>query len=323
MRFWRRCKLRTPALAGVLLCAILLLGCAVPPQTRAILQEWPERLPPAAELSHVPFVAQDDHLCGPASLSMVAQAAGLNVGMRELTPQVYLPGRQGALQVEMLVAARRHGLIPYPLPGLLPALLEQVAVGRPVLVLQNLAFDGAPLWHYAVLIGYDLAAGEVVLHSGVTARLRMRMSVFERTWARAGHWAVLAVQPQDMPTGVDEQAWSVAVAALERVHPEAGRRGWQALLGQHPGHRVAMFGLGTTAHALADPEAARHAFAETVRRHPDFADAWHNLALVLLEAGDRSGAREAIDRAVAIGGPRRAAYLSLQQRVAEVSPGTR
>mgnify|MGYP001413875583 CR=1 FL=1 len=323
MRLRRRRHLRTPALAGVLLCAILLLGCAAPPQTRALLQERPERLVPVAELFHVPFVPQDDHLCGPASLSMVAQAAGMNLSMQELTPQVYLPGRQGALQVEMLVAARRNGLIPYPLPGMLPALLEQVAAGRPVLVLQNLAFDATPLWHYAVLIGYDLAAGEVVLHSGVTARQRMRMSVFERTWARAGHWAVLVVQPQDMPAGLDQQVWSVAVAALERVHPEAARRGWQALLGQHPGHRVAMFGLGTTAHALADIEAARHAFAETVRRHPDFADAWHNLALVLLEQGDRSGAREAVDRALAIGGPRRAAYLSLQQRMAEASQGPR
>jgi hypothetical protein len=30
-------------------------------------------------------------------------------------PQVYLPARKGSLQVEMLAAARRHGLVSYQL----------------------------------------------------------------------------------------------------------------------------------------------------------------------------------------------------------------
>ncbi|TNF59079.1 MAG: tetratricopeptide repeat protein [Burkholderiales bacterium] len=323
MSLRRSCLPRTPALAGVLLCAALLTGCAAPPQTRALAQDWPTGLPAAADLAHVPFVAQDDHLCGPASLSMVAQAAGLDLGMQELTPQVYLPGRQGALQVEMLAAARRNGLVPYRLPGRLPALLEQLAAGRPVLVLQNLAFETSPLWHYAVMVGYDRAAGEVVLHSGTTERQRMRLSVFERTWARGGHWAVLAVQPQDMPAGLDAQTWAEAVAALERVNPAAARRGWQALLGHSPGDRVALFGMGTTAHALSDPGAARDAFAEAVRLHPDFADAWHNLALVLLGQGRWQEAQDAIDRAVGIGGPRQPAHLALQQRIREARPALR
>ncbi len=61
----------TPALAGVVLCVLLLAGglsgCAVPPQTVALQQTWPEALPPRVLLERVPFVAQDDHLCGPAT----------------------------------------------------------------------------------------------------------------------------------------------------------------------------------------------------------------------------------------------------------------
>lgn len=310
----------TPALAGVLLCLALLAGCAAPVQTRGLQEQWPVSLPETVLLSHVPFVAQDDHLCGPASLSMMAQAAGRQVTMQELTPQVYLPGRQGALQVEMQAVARRHGLVAYPLAPRLDALLEQLANGRPVLVLQNLALSSSPLWHYAVVIGYDRSAGEVTLHSGTTERLTMRLSVFERTWARADHWALLVLGPSDLPASADVRTWTTAVAALERADVASARKGWQAALQRWPGERVALFGLGTTAYALGDRDGARSAFEETVRSHPDFADAWHNLALVLHEQGRGAQAGEAIKRAIGLGGQRVDEYRLLQQKILAKAP---
>ena len=106
MKSWRlRCS--TPALAGVVLCGLLLTGCATPPQSAALQRTWPAQLPQAVLLDQVPFHPQEDLLCGPATLAMVAQAAGASATPEQLTPQVYLPGRQGALQTEMLAAARR------------------------------------------------------------------------------------------------------------------------------------------------------------------------------------------------------------------------
>ena len=100
----------SPALAGLVLCAALALGgCATAPQMAALERAWPAAWPDQVLLGTVPFFAQDDHLCGPAALAMVAQAAGRSVTPQQLTPQVYLPGRQGALQVEMLAATRRQG----------------------------------------------------------------------------------------------------------------------------------------------------------------------------------------------------------------------
>ena len=57
------------------------------------------------------------------------------------------------------------------------------------------------------------------------------------------------------------------------------------------------------------------AYAATVRAHPDFADAWNNLAQVRLELGQLPQAREAVRRAVALGGPRQADYLKLQATI--------
>lgn len=299
-----------------------LSGCALPPQTVALQQAWPDALPSRVLLEQVPFVAQDDHLCGPAALSMVAQAAGVAVTMQSLTSQVYLPGRQGALQVEMLAAARRQGLVAYPLAPRLDALLAQVAAGHPVLVLQNLAVDAAPLWHYAVLIGYDRAQGDVVLHSGVTARQRMRLSVFERTWARADHWALRVTPPAEVPPQADPFVWGQAVAALERVDAAAASLGWSAALKRWPDElrtrRLALLGLGTTAHALGQLELAEQAFERATREQPDFADAWNNLAQVLMEQGDVVAAQAAIARAIALGGPRLPAYRSLQDQITRI-----
>lgn len=78
----------TPALAGVVLCAALLAGCAAPPQVAQLQRDWPSGLPARTLLSRVPFIPQDDFLCGPATLAMVAQAAGRQVTADQLTPQV-------------------------------------------------------------------------------------------------------------------------------------------------------------------------------------------------------------------------------------------
>lgn len=312
-----RARPATPALAGVVLCAALLLGgCATPPQTAALQRDWPAQLPARVLLDQVPLLAQPgDDLCGPASLAMVAQAAGRPVSVDELTPQVYLPGRRGALQVEMMAATRRHGLVPYPLAPELDALLRELAAGQPVLVLQNLSLPMAPVWHYAVAVGYDRASGELILHAGQTERQRLPLSTFEHTWARSGRWALRVAVPQAIPVTAQADDWARAVAALERVDARAAQAAWAAALQRWPGHRASLLGAGNTAYALGQREQAGQAYAETVRLHPDFADAWNNLAQVRLEQGHKAQALEAIARAVALGGPRLADYRALQAQI--------
>lgn len=312
----RRSRHTTPALAGVVLCVLLWLsGCASTLQGAFFDEGWPARWPERVVLGAVPFFPQDDHLCGPSSLAMVAQAAGKRITPQELTPQVYLPGRQGALQVEMLAAARRQGLVPYVLAPELSALLDEVAAGHPVLVLQNLSLPVSPLWHYAVVIGYDRARQEILLHSGTTARLPMRLATFEHTWARSGRWAVRVTSPAQLPVGARPDAWASAVAALERVDAGAAYTAWHTGLQQWPDHRISLLGLGNAAYGLGLRERAAQAYEAATQAHPDFADAWNNLAQVRLELGQLQAARVAVERAVALGGPRLTEYRVLQQTI--------
>jgi hypothetical protein len=128
----------SPALAGFFVAvAIWLTGCATP-QVGQLAQQWPSDLSQLALLTSVPFFPQEDHECGPAALAMVLRSAGLPVEPEQLVSQVYVPGRQGTLQTELLVSARRHGLPAYVLQPEVAAVLREVAAGHPVLVFQNL-----------------------------------------------------------------------------------------------------------------------------------------------------------------------------------------
>ena len=311
----RTLTLKTLAAAGVFVCALLLLtGCASP-QMIGLEQHWPQDLPSQAELKDVAFFPQEDHECGPASLATVFQSAGVAVTPEQLLDQVYLPGRQGSLQVEMQAATRRNGLSAYVLTPDVQSVLHEVAAGNPVLVLQNLSLPFYPVWHYAVVIGYDRDKNVVILHSGRTARMEMSLFTFERTWARSGYWAMVALPPQRLPATASPEAMAQTLAALERVHPVAARTAYASALKKWPDQRTLLLGAGNTAYALRDLPAAQLAYQTAVAAHPDFADAWNNLAQVLLDQGQRTDAARAIAKAVALGGVRLSAYLELQAQI--------
>lgn len=304
-----RLNVKTPATAGVLLLSVALLGGCAAPQTGALRAENPAGLAQREELASVPFFPQERYQCGPAALATALASAGIDASAEGLVSQVYVPGRGGSLQAEMLAAARRHGLVAYPLAPRLEDLLREVATGTPVIVLQNLALDAAPVWHYAVVVGFDRSEREeVVLRSGTTRRLVMSLSTFERTWARSDHWAMVATAPGRLPATASEERYVAAAIALEWVSPPAARGAYRSALGRWPQNLPARIGLGNTAYTAGDLTAAEAAYRQATRDHPDSGDAWNNLAQTLLDLGRRAEAETAARQAVSLGGPRGAAY---------------
>lgn len=293
---------RLAAAALVLAAAAGSSGCALlaePPQTAALLAHTPAGLPQRMELSRVPFFPQAPYHCGPAALATVLADAGLAAEPERLADAVFLPSRQGSLQLEMLGGARRQGAVATLLPGELGSLLRELAAGHPVVVLQNLGLDFAPLWHYAVLVGYDLPARELVLRSGEVERERMSLRTFEHTWARAGHWAMAVLPPGQLPvTARLADAVQASLGFARVAAPTAQVQAWRALAERWPQDLLAVMALGNALHAAGDAAGAAKAF-ERAASHHDSAAAWNNLALTRLSLGDRSGARQAAQRAVA------------------------
>lgn len=275
-------------------------GCApfIPPQTEALQEARPADLAAHVELSATPFFPQTELQCGPAALATVLVAQGIDVTPAQLTEAVFLPARQGSLQVEMLAASRRHGALAVRVPGELQAVLREVQAGHPVLVMQNLGLGFAPAWHYAVLVGYELDLGVVVLRSGTTRREIMPLRTFEHTWARSGHWAFVAVKPGELPATAPETEVAAATVALERsVTPAVAARAYDAALQRWPQNLTLAMGLGNARATAGDLTGAAEAFEHAARQH-DSAVAWNNLAHMRMKQGQQAAAVEAAQRAV-------------------------
>ena len=258
-------------------------GCAsIPPS----VSELPET-GSSIELGNTPFYPQERYQCGPAALTTVLVQSGAEVSLETIVNKVYLPGRQGSLQVELLAATRTEGRLPYVIDGSLAAIWRELERGRPVLVLQNLGVAAMPRWHYAVVVGIDAERGDVVLRSGTDRRRVTSSDTFLRTWRRGDYWGMVVLPPGELPADPDRSRYLEAVAALEQTgRAEEAAIGWQAALGHWPNDSVALFGLGNARLVLADYSAAEVVYRELLDLKPGMVVARNNLALALAGQGE-------------------------------------
>lgn len=261
---------------------MLLGACARAP----VLESDASQLPARVELTQVPFFPQQEYQCGPAALATVLVHGGSAVTPEQLTDRVYLPGRQGSLQVELVAAARQEGRLVYPLEPRLDHILAEVAAGNPVLVLQNLTFNWWPTWHFAVVVGYDLERGTLLLRSGVTRREEIAFATFARTWQRGDQWAVVVSPPERLPATASVLPWIRAASDLEETgQAEAAERAYRAAATHWPRETLPWFALGNLLHTEGRQQEALQALRQSVQLTPGFAAGWFNLSEVLAGLG--------------------------------------
>lgn len=286
--------------AGVFIILLLLSACARNP---VLLQSTYSDLPPQVELQSVPFYAQTEFQCGPATLAMVLNHQGIETDVEQLIPQVFLPERDGSVQPEMLATVRRYEQLAYPIRGTMDALLGHLAAGDPVVVMQNLALPIYPMWHYAVAIGYDLRNETLILRSGEVERHSMSFSRFDATWARTERWGFVVAAPGTLPAGITARNALEAISAYEEGHgPKATLSSWQAFVERHPANAMGQFALGNAFYADQQPDKASEAFERATELDKEMGAAWLNLGLLLLQSDMPENAREALTNAAAIAG---------------------
>ncbi len=286
-------------------------GCMSAPQSTFLLENFQQAsqqnssfdLPSRLHLDSVSFFPQELYQCGPAALATVLNSSAVLVEPEELVAQVYVPARQGSLQIEMLAAARRYGRIAYLLPPSLEVLLSELVAGRPVLVMQNLGLERLPQWHYAVAVGYDFSTQEIILRSGVVKNYRTKLKTFERTWQRAEHWAVVLLSPGELAAHADEKAYFEAVSGFAReADEESLHAAYVAGLERWPASSTLGMGLGNLHYAKQRLDEAAQSYSTVLDHSPNYAAAHNNLAQVLLEQGAFQRAQLHAEMAVAIGG---------------------
>jgi hypothetical protein len=281
--------------ATVLFAFWILSGCSTMPASVSNYGPAPSPL----ELVDTPFYSQRQFECGPAALMTVLTASGVETTLDAVTTQVYLPGRQGSLQSELLAATRAAERIPYVVTPALASLTGELAAGRPVLVLQNLGVSWAPRWHYAVVIGADKENEQIVLRSGTDERRVMRTALFLRTWKRSGFWAVTVLNPGELPATPDRDRYVEAVAGLEQTgHSQAAREAWRAGLLYWPDDAGVQFGLANTEYALGNFVASESLYVDILNEDGSSLIARNNLAMTLIALGRSDAALEQIEAAL-------------------------
>ncbi|WP_417546247.1 PA2778 family cysteine peptidase [Marinobacter sp.] len=272
--FWL--KPNRPGLAALL--GVLLSGCASQPP-------WPESFN-ATTLNQIPFHPQEQYQCGPASLAMMLNAQDVEATPDELVDRVYLPQRKGALQVEMVAAARQYGMLVYPLEPELEHVLKEVRAGHPVLVLQNLRFGWWPQWHFAVVIGYDSAKGTLILHTGTQESNRQPASVFMATWDRSKRWARVILPPGQIPATAEPLTFLMAAHDLETTRQtDAAKSAYSAAAEAWPDQPAALLGLGNIAYQQGQWSEAEAYYRAMTEKFPDINAGWNNLAEALSKQG--------------------------------------
>ena len=290
----RTCFTNTRLLAGVLFSALVLCGCAGIPQGPALPDPQVTGLPPRHELTEVPFFPQRRYQCGPAALATVLVSHGIDITPDDLIEQVYLPKRQASLPEELASSARSYGMLAYPLAPELGDLLSEVARGHPVLVFQNLGLDWLPRRHFAVVVGYNLTNGEIMLRSGTTQRRRTPLATFEQTWARTGRRAWVILPAGEVPATAEAEHYLQAAHALEQSdRPQAARAAWRAAVHTWPENVRAWMALGNSHYDAQAYQQAVNAFREATRLAPRAPEGWNNLAYALLRQYCPQQARQA------------------------------
>jgi len=281
-----------PVLAAL---AVALTGCAASPPLAAGLSA---AAPRSIELASTPFFPQEDYQCGPAALATLLVASGVDVTPETVAPEVFIPGRKGSLALELVGAARRHGRLPYVLATTADEMVDALEAGRPVLVLQNYGVSKIPIWHYAVLVGYDADRNVALLRSGDKKRVEMKWQRFAGTWHRGGRFAMTTLHPGEIPAHATPARFIEAAAGLESAGQRpAAAEAYDAAIARWPDEPMAWLGRGNVAYAAGDRQAAADAYVRAIMLAPEDVATRNNLAELLLDAGCLDESRKQIERA--------------------------
>jgi uncharacterized protein YvpB len=152
----------------------------------------------------VPFVRQTKNGCGAASVSMILQywrnksvaveAEAADAALIQL--RLYSEEARGIWGSDLEQYLRAKNFQTFVFAGKWEDLRQHLAKGRPLIVCLGDA-DAAGPRHYVVVTGLDEAGGLILVNDPQRRKLaKIHREQFEKEWATAGHWTLLAL-PQN------------------------------------------------------------------------------------------------------------------------------
>jgi len=269
----------------------------------------------SAELKNVPFFPQIKYQCGPAAVATVANYYNINRTPEEISREIYLPDKKGSLQVEIIAEIRSLGLIPYPLSPSLENIFIEIESGFPVLVLQNLGLKAYPVWHYAVVVGFDIEKNVLLLNSGKHERIEIPVSYFYNTWLKAAQWAIAVVPVDKLPSTANLTVFMSTIADLEELgNLEGAYSAYSLAQKKWPDSKLPLAGLGNIAYKTGEYKESRKHYLKVLEITPKDANILNNLAYAYGREQCFTQADKTINKAIGLQ-PDNKAYLSSKQEI--------
>jgi len=171
------------------LVALIILEAAGPAET-----SFPSR----HLIEEIPFIVQKKDQCGPASLAMVFGYYRVRISPDDLAEELRIEKMSGSLNLDLLIAARRHGFSARTPPGTIQTLKDYISRDIPVIAL--VAPDPAEdFFHFLVVYGFDDQTGQFIVHSGRKRALKIGYDEFRRIWEPSRNWMLVVEQKIDFP----------------------------------------------------------------------------------------------------------------------------
>lgn len=200
------------------------------------------KLPARCVLSDVPYVHQIRNYCGPAALTSVLNFWGFATDQKAVGKAVFDNALQATNGADMMLYARQKGFSAYSWNSDLDDLKEKLALGVPVIILQDSSTSDRS-GHYRVATGYDDSAHAIYVDDPYEPESKsMPYDKFAALWDRHGNWALL-ICPTDRDTfkrELDERNPVVhidlAYIYFKRGDAEASERESRLALALEPGN---------------------------------------------------------------------------------------
>ncbi len=145
-------------------------------------------------IEDVPFYAQTSYQCGPASLAGVLNYWGIKVTPDEIAEEIYSTSARGTLDIDMVLYARKRGLLVTQYEGTIEDLRKNIDSRHPLIVLVDYGFSFMQKNHFIVVIGYNDHG--VIVNSGKKKGKFVLEEDFLKSWERTKFWTLL-IKPSE------------------------------------------------------------------------------------------------------------------------------
>lgn len=169
----------------------------------------------------------------------------------------------------------------------------------PVIVLLNQGTAASPVWHYAVVIGFDIDRQLVILRSGRTKREVMKISTFYEFFKNGGHWKLIAVPTTMVPPGVSEDTYIKSAYDLEQtLDDEIVQFAYETAVKKWPQSLMVKLAAANYFFDKYHYEIAHDLYADVLKQDADEPIALNNMAETLYYLGEFDEALDFIERAI-------------------------